>query len=246
METNINFPPYRAEFFVWREMFQTRFAEKIKTHILSSMTFFFSKILSFMRKLGKILYSGSGNRRQNGGCALHAGYLRLQIHTHTHSGCVIISAFPLQQWLHERSSMLDWVWNVMAHAQKPDFVFRRKERVNLNRSGTSVQSITGSRGVRISGSNAGYTMFRGSVKGTGYPLHSPVSPFTSPPVRHRVPSRFSWTLRYNDRTSSKSLSLVNNNWQSSSESNQSGAVSSILFRSGNSVNILSLTLYCFS
>jgi len=30
--------------------------------------------------------------------------------------------------------------------------------------------------VRISGSNAGYTMFRGSVKSTGYPLHSPVSP----------------------------------------------------------------------
>jgi len=26
----------------------------------------------------------------------------------------------------------------------------------------------------ISGSNAGYTMFRGSVKGTGYLLHSPV------------------------------------------------------------------------
>jgi len=40
----------------------------------------------------------------------------------------------------------------------------------------SVQSTTGSRGVRISGSNAGYTMFRGSVKGTGYTLHSPVSP----------------------------------------------------------------------
>jgi len=40
----------------------------------------------------------------------------------------------------------------------------------------SVQSTTGSRGVRISGSNAGYTMFRGSVKGTGYSLHSPVSP----------------------------------------------------------------------
>jgi len=41
---------------------------------------------------------------------------------------------------------------------------------------SSVQSTPGSRGVRISGSNAGYTMFRGSVKGTGYPLHSPVSP----------------------------------------------------------------------
>jgi len=33
-------------------------------------------------------------------------------------------------------------------------------------AGPSVQSTTGSRGVRISGSNAGYTMFRGSVKGT--------------------------------------------------------------------------------
>jgi len=43
-------------------------------------------------------------------------------------------------------------------------------------SGASVQSTTGSRGVHISSSNAGYTMFRGSMKGTGYPLHSPVSP----------------------------------------------------------------------
>ena len=28
----------------------------------------------------------------------------------------------------------------------------------------------------ISGSNGGYSVFRGSVKGAGYPLHSPVSP----------------------------------------------------------------------
>ena len=31
----------------------------------------------------------------------------------------------------------------------------------------SVQSTTGSRGVRINGSNAGYTTIRGSVKGNG-------------------------------------------------------------------------------
>ena len=61
----------------------------------------------------------------------------------------------------------------MARAQKPDFVFRRNGRVS---AGASVQSTTGSRGVRISGSNAGYTTFQGSVKGTGYPLRSPVSP----------------------------------------------------------------------
>ena len=42
-------------------------------------------------------------------------------------------------------------------------------------AGASVPSTTGSRGVCISGSNAGYTMFRGSVKSTGYPFHSPLS-----------------------------------------------------------------------
>ena len=41
--------------------------------------------------------------------------------------------------------------------------------------GWSVQSTTVSRRVRIGGSDAGYTMFRGSVKSTGYPPHSPVS-----------------------------------------------------------------------
>jgi hypothetical protein len=43
-------------------------------------------------------------------------------------------------------------------------------------AGASIQSTTGSRGVRIIGSNAGSIMFRGSVESTGYPLHSPVSP----------------------------------------------------------------------
>ena len=47
-------------------------------------------------------------------------------------------------------------------------------------AGASVQSTAGSRGVRISGSNAGYSTFRGSVKSTGYPPHSPVSPL--PPL----------------------------------------------------------------
>jgi hypothetical protein len=64
---------------------------------------------------------------------------------------------------------------VMAHAQKTDLIFRRNGRVHLNRWRASVQSTTGSRGVRISGSNARYTVFRGSVKSTGYALHSPVS-----------------------------------------------------------------------
>ena len=60
-------------------------------------------------------------------------------------------------------------------------------------AGASVQSTTGSRGVRISGSNAGCTMFRGSVKGTGYTLHSPVSPSLPLPcvtVCHHISAGF--------------------------------------------------------
>ena len=66
--------------------------------------------------------------------------------------------------------------------QKPDFVCLRNGRVHLNRGvggGRKLQSTTGSWGVRISGINAGYTMFRGSVKVLTtlsirqFPLHFP-------------------------------------------------------------------------
>jgi hypothetical protein len=56
------------------------------------------------------------------------------------------------------------------------FRFSAKRTSPFKSAGVSVQSTTGSRRVRISGSNAGYTMFRGSVKGTGCPLQPPVSP----------------------------------------------------------------------
>ena len=94
--------------------------------------------------------------------------------------------------------LVEHVWNVMPHAQKPDFVFQRNGQVHLNwRGGGSVQSTTGSRGVRISGSNgsyAGYTMFWGRVQ--DYWLSTPLAcfPFTSPTVRHRVPSGFNWAV----------------------------------------------------
>jgi hypothetical protein len=68
----------------------------------------------------------------------------------------------------------------MAHAQKPDFVFRRNGRVYLNRQGgrqfSRLLAAEVCASTLIVGSNAEYTMFRGSEKSTGYPLHSPVSP----------------------------------------------------------------------
>jgi len=54
------------------------------------------------------------------------------------------------------------------------FRLSAKRKSPFKSAGAYVQSTTGSRGVGISGSNVGYTMFRGSLKSTGYTLHSPV------------------------------------------------------------------------
>ena len=65
-------------------------------------------------------------------------------------------------------------------------------------AGSSVQSTTGRRGLRISCSNTGYTMFRGSVKSTGYPLHSPASPSLPLPrvtVCHHISTGLCLVLR---------------------------------------------------
>ena len=68
-------------------------------------------------------------------------------------------------------------------------------------AGASVQSTTGSRSVCIigsNGSNAGYTMFRGSVKSTGYPLLSPVSPSLPHPfvaMCHHISTGLYWAIR---------------------------------------------------
>jgi hypothetical protein len=61
---------------------------------------------------------------------------------------------------------------------RTETIFRLSAKITrpFKSAGALVQSTTGSRGVRISGSNAGYTMFQGTVKCTGYPLHSTVSP----------------------------------------------------------------------
>jgi len=67
----------------------------------------------------------------------------------------------------------------MANAQKPYFVFRPKGRAHLNRRGLQFSLLLAAEvcvSALIVGSNPGYTMFRSSEKGTGYPLHSSVSP----------------------------------------------------------------------
>jgi len=77
-------------------------------------------------------------------------------------------------WSIGRRLVVDCIWNVMTRAETT-FRLSAKRTRSFKSVGASVQSTTGSRGVRISVSNGRYTMFRGSVKVTVYPLHSPVS-----------------------------------------------------------------------
>jgi hypothetical protein len=88
-----------------------------------------------------------------------------------------------QDWRDSLKLEVKLAWSVRRLRLKCDgtraetkFRLSAKRTSPFKSAGASVQSATGSRGVRISGSNAGYTMFRGTVKSTGYPLHSPVSP----------------------------------------------------------------------
>ena len=89
--------------------------------------------------------------------------------------------------------LLDGVWNVMAHVQKPDFVFRRNGRVHLNRRGRHFSRLLAaevcSSAVVMLDTPCSEVVWR--VLATHsicqFPLHFP-------PVRHRVSSHFNWTL----------------------------------------------------
>jgi hypothetical protein len=76
------------------------------------------------------------------------------------------------------SLLLECVRNVMAHAQKPDLVFRRKGRVHLNRRGRQFSRLLAAElcasAVVMPGTLSSEVVWSG-VKRTGYPLHSPVS-----------------------------------------------------------------------
>jgi len=77
--------------------------------------------------------------------------------------------------------------NVMAHAQKPDLVSQRNGRVHLYRRGCQFSRLLAA---EVCASAVVMLDRRCPIQCTtaGYPLHSPFFPFTSPPVRFRVPS----------------------------------------------------------
>jgi len=89
----------------------------------------------------------------------------------------------------------------MAHAQKPDFVFRRNGRVHLSRRRRHFIGLLAAEVCALA-----VVMFRGSVKSTGYPLPSPVSPTLPLPcftLCHRISTgvydavSWMWKMRTN-------------------------------------------------
>jgi len=104
MNTDIHFLLHLAQFFLEWEMFQTKVVEKIKTHILCySVTFFFFE----NRAVYEIIWK---NIVQQGTPQMIIWHMRVACWipkaTNIHSQYAILTAFALQQWLHERASML--------------------------------------------------------------------------------------------------------------------------------------------
>jgi hypothetical protein len=75
-------------------MFQTKVAEKIKTHVLCSIFFLNRALCEIMWKTFAV----------PGGTRKILWHIRIAcwipMATHTQSECVILTAFPQQQWLH--------------------------------------------------------------------------------------------------------------------------------------------------
>jgi hypothetical protein len=96
-------------------------------------------------------------------------------------------------WLSLQQKWIDCVWNVMAHAQKPEFVFRRNGRVHLSPRGRLFSRLLEA---EVCASAVVMLDTPRSEVVWEYWLPTPFAsfPFTSPLVRHRVPSHFNWTL----------------------------------------------------
>jgi len=103
MQTNKHFLSYPAEFFLQLEIFQTDVEEKLETHILCPITFFFNRCL--YEKMRKNMVQAD---------RLQLAIWRMRVArwipkaSNTHSELAIFNVFPLQQWLNERTSVLPY------------------------------------------------------------------------------------------------------------------------------------------
>ena len=121
------------------------------------------------------------------------------VNTH-HVTCYSLNA--LQVPIYHSYTYVELVRNVMAHAQKPDFVFRPNGRVHLNRWGRQFSRLLAAEVCA-----SGWVMLDRPCSEVAweYWLPTPFAsfPFSSPPVRHRVPPGSKRALRHKIAMKSK-------------------------------------------
>jgi hypothetical protein len=103
MKTSIHLWPNLTQFLLEWEMFQTKVVEKSKMHISYSITLF-QKLCSLYDNVEKYCWAWQATDYNIIWC-MHIAYW-IPKATNTHSQYVILIAFPMQQWLHECTSML--------------------------------------------------------------------------------------------------------------------------------------------
>jgi hypothetical protein len=109
VKTYVHLWQYLVEFFIEWEMFDTKILEKIKTHILCSITFFppwkSYRLWDNVEKYCTARQATDGNIiwRMRVACWIPKA-------AKIHSEYVILIAFPLQHWLHERLSVLRYTY----------------------------------------------------------------------------------------------------------------------------------------
>jgi len=124
-------------------------------------------------------------------------------------GELVVDERIISKWFLE----LEHIWNVMAHGQKPDFVFRRNGRVNLNWRGGQFSRLLAA---EVCASAVVMVVMLDTpcseveCKTTGYPLHShvpPSLPFHASPCAIRFQLSYTncdvweWILHNEDRAS---------------------------------------------
>jgi hypothetical protein len=111
----------------------------------------------------------------------------------THFTPSMQTTWPVRTAYAAVSLQVDCLWNVMAHAQKPDFVFPRNGRVHLNRRGRQFSRL-----LTAEVCASAVVMLDTSCSEVVWSVLATHSirqfPFTSPPVCHRVSSHFNWSL----------------------------------------------------
>ena len=127
--------------------------------------------------------------------ASHTAKHRLRLKCDGTCAETIFRLTAFEMWWHMRRNQISsyCVWNVMAHSQKPDFVFRRDGRVHLNLRGRQFSRLLAGE-VCASAVIMLDTPCSEVVWRVLLPTPFASFPVISPPVRHRVPSRSNWTV----------------------------------------------------